>query len=192
MSVSAVNSADWLYTNYLSTTGSSGGTASSNDPISANQSNRGTHDSLMQSIMQAFSQIGISMPSTLSAQQTNPTPVSGSSISSTGSAASTNQADSAHHGRHAFGKFMHDLFLAVESGSDSDQSSTSSAAASPYSGFSSKLEQLISQWGTESDSSSPCTTSSSNSAINTPQSDLSTLALHPLAPLAPPTPQAPA
>ncbi len=176
MSVSAVSNPNWLYTNYLSTLNQSSCSATnSNSQVSGNQSNSGGNDTLMESIMQAFGQVGLSIPSPLSGPVANSNPATGASVASTESAASTSPTGSAHHSRHALGKFMHDLFSAVESESGADESSTSSTAASPYSSFSSKLEQLISQLGTGSGNSSTSTTSSTNSTLSTLQSDFNNL-----------------
>jgi len=171
MSISAVNGADPLYTDYISLfqQSNSSGTGS-NTQVSGSQSNGGGNDTFMQSIMQALSQAGISMPSSTSGTPQN----SSANLASDSSISSTNSLQSGHHHGRGLGKLMHDLVSAVESESGtsgSSSSSTSASAASSYSSFSNKLEQLISQVGATNSSSTPST----NSSISTLQSDLNNL-----------------
>ena len=118
MSISAVNNTDSLYTDYLSMVEqSNGGGTTSDNQVSGTGSQQGGNDQLMQSIMQAFSQMGISLPP----PPNGPPPNSGSNstsdgaTSSTGSASSADSTGSTEDPRQALGKFMHDLFSALES-----------------------------------------------------------------------------
>jgi len=179
MTVSSANGADPFNANSLSMIDqSNSGGWGTGWKVSGNQSQGG--NTFMESIMQAFSQMGISMPSA-----SNPTPPDlnanltsdGSSLSS-GATAPAGSTQPAHHHGHGFGKFMHDLFAAVESESDSTgstSSATSSTPASPYSSFSNKLQQLISQLEAGSGSSSSSTASSENSEITALQTDFNNL-----------------
>ena len=135
----------------------------------------------MQSIMQALSQMGISMPSQFDGPVQASTPAAGVSNVSSGTAVSPTQAMSAHRTRQALREFMHDLYSALQSqpGSAtppvSAASSGYSSATVPYASFPSKLQQLIAQLKTDPGGSSTSNASSANGVLNKLQSDFNNL-----------------
>jgi hypothetical protein len=193
MSVSGINSADSLYTTYLSilNQANSGGT-NSGAVVSGNQPTWGGENTFMQGITSALSQIGISMPSASNGISPN----SNTDLATDSSSSPVNSVHSGggHGHGHVLGKFMRDLIATVEeeessSGAGSSSTSSSKAASSsgsssataassgsqsPYSTFSSKLEQLISQLGTGSEGSSSVA-SATGGSISTLQTDFNNL-----------------
>lgn len=165
MSVSGINSIDPLYTQYLSLLNQSGnGGAGWGGQVSGSQSNSGGGNTLMQILQETLGQMGLSMAP----------PPPGGACNAGGSSNGSTSTNSTENPRQALGKFMHELFAALKSESNSTGGGTSTpaTAASSYSSLSANIEGLIEELGANSSSAS---TPSTNGTLSTLQTDFNNL-----------------
>lgn len=168
MGVSGINSIDPLCTQYLALLNQSGNSGAGwGAKVSGSQSNSGGGNTLMQVLQETLGQMGLSMAPPPPGGASN---AGGNYNGSTSSSSTTSTEDP----RQALRKFMHELFAALKSESNSTGGGTSTpaTAASSYSSLSANIEGLIQELGANSSTAS---TSSTNNTLSTLQSDFNNL-----------------